>query len=80
VECHGTYGEGNAQGPIPAVGGQIYTYLLGQLNGFAVGHRAKVESDLITVVRSLSQNDAKALADYISRMPQSVDPHYGALY
>lgn len=35
---------------------------------------------VITVVRSLSQNDAKALADYISRMPQSVDPHYGALY
>ena len=40
------YGEGNAQGPIPAVGGQNYTYLLNQLNGFAVGHRAKVESEL----------------------------------
>jgi cytochrome c553 len=61
----------------PAIGGQNYTYLLDQLNGFAVGHRAKVENDLLTAVRSLSVNDMKALADYMSRMPESADPHYG---
>jgi cytochrome c553 len=76
-ECHGMHGEGNAQGPIPAIGGQNYTYLLNQLNGFAAGHRAKVESELLTAVRSLSANDMKAVADFISRMPESVDPHYG---
>jgi cytochrome c553 len=80
AQCHGTHGAGNAQGPIPAVGGQNYTYLLNQLNGFAVGHRAKVESDLLTAVRSLSANDMKAVADFISRMPESVDPHYGVVF
>jgi cytochrome c553 len=79
AECHGTHGEGNAQGPIPAVGGQNYSYLLRQLNGFAVGHRGKVESDLVTTVRSLSPNDMKAVTDFISRMPESVDPRYGGL-
>jgi cytochrome c553 len=78
AECHGAHGEGNAQGPIPAVGGQNYTYLLNQLNGFAVGHRAKAESDMIAAVRSLSANDKEAIADFISRMPQSADPRYGA--
>ncbi len=80
AECHGVHGEGNAQGPIPAVGGQNYTYLLNQLNGFAVGHRAKVESDLLTAVRSLSADDMKAVADYMSRMPESVEPHYGVVF
>lgn len=80
VQCHGTHGEGNAQGPIPAVGGQNFTYLLNQLNGFAVGHRAKVESDLLTAVRSLSANDKEAVADFMSRMPESVDPNYGLVF
>lgn len=79
-QCHGTHGEGNAQGPIPAVGGQNYTYLLSQLNGFALGHRAKVESDLLTAVRALSANDREAVADFMSRMPESVDPHYGGVF
>ncbi len=79
-QCHGTYGKGNAQGPIPAVGGQNYTYLLNQLNGFAVGHRSKVDSGLLTAVRALSVDDRKAVADFMSRMPDSVDPHYGVVF
>jgi len=80
AECHGAHGKGNAQGPIPVVGGQNYTYLLNQLNGFAVGHRAKVESELLSAVRSLSANDMEAVADFMSRMPESVDPHYGVVF
>ena len=79
-ECHGTYGEGRAQGPIPAVGGQNYTYLLNQLNGFAAGHRSKVDSDMLTAVRALAANDMKAVADFMSRMPESVDPRYGVVF
>jgi cytochrome c553 len=78
--CHGTRGEGQAQGPVPAVGGQNYTYLLSQLNGFAAGHRAKVDSHLIDAVRSLSADDRSAVADFMSRMPQSVDLHYGVVF
>jgi cytochrome c553 len=77
--CHGTYGEGRAPVLIPAVGGQNYSYLLTQLKGFAAGHRGKVESALMGAVASLSPNDISAVADFISRMPRSVDPHYGVV-
>jgi hypothetical protein len=35
---------------------------------------------LITAVRSLSANDMKAVADFMSRMPQSADPRYGVVF
>jgi cytochrome c553 len=77
--CHGAAGEGRAQVAIPAVGGQNYTYLLTQLGGFAAGHRGKVESSLADAVGSLSRDDMRAVADFMSRMPESVDPHYGVV-
>ncbi len=79
AECHGAAGEGRAKPVIPAVGGQNYTYLLTQLRGFAAGHRGKVESSLAEAVGSLSRDDTRAVADFISRMPESVDPHYGVV-
>jgi cytochrome c553 len=78
-QCHGLLGEGQAEGPIPAIGGQNYTYLLTQLKGFAAGHRSRAETNLIVLVRSLSADDMRAAADFMSRMPQSVDPHYGVV-
>jgi cytochrome c553 len=80
AQCHGLLGEGQSEGPIPAIGSQNYTYLLTQLKGFAAGHRAQAEGNLIAVVSSLSANDMRAVADFMSRMPQSVDPHYGVVY
>ena len=79
AQCHGPRGEGREQGAIPAIGGQNYTYLLTQLKGFAVGHRSRVEADLIAAVRSFSAEQMRAVADFMSRMPQSVDPHYGVV-
>jgi hypothetical protein len=35
---------------------------------------------LINAVNSLSADDMKAVADFMSRMPQSVDPHYGVVF
>ncbi len=72
AQCHGSRGEGRAEGPIPAVGSQNYTYLATQLEGFAAGHRSKVDTDLMTAVRALSARDLEALADFMSRMPQSL--------
>jgi cytochrome c553 len=79
AQCHGPFGEGHADGAIPAIGGQNYTYLLTQLKGFAAGHRSRAEGDLIAAVRSLSAGDMRAVADLISRMPQSIDPQYGVV-
>ncbi|HMK87607.1 MAG TPA: c-type cytochrome [Steroidobacteraceae bacterium] len=77
AECHGARGEGRAQGPIPAISGQNYTYLLTQLEGFAAGHRSRAEPAAIDAVRRLSRDDIRAVADFISRMPASLDPSYG---
>jgi cytochrome c553 len=79
AKCHGAHGEGRAAGPIPAVGGQNYTYLAAQLKGFAVRHGAKVDEELIKAVNSLSAAEQQSLADFMSRMPQSVDAHYGVV-
>lgn len=77
ARCHGRLGDGSAAGPIPAIAGQNYSYLLTQLHGFAAGHRARVEPELIELMRALQANDQRAVADYVSRMPASVDSRYG---
>lgn len=79
TECHGKLGEGRAMGPIPAIGGQNYTYLLTQLKGFASGHRARAERAVIDAVSRLSSNDMRAVADFISRLPESSDTRYGVV-
>lgn len=77
--CHGRLGLGRAQGPIPAIGGQNYTYLLIQLKGFGAGHRTKADPEVIGAVSRLSANERRAVADYISRMPASVEASYGVV-
>ena len=37
--CHGADGAGNAREPVPAIGGQHYSYLLGELEAIAAGTR-----------------------------------------
>lgn len=71
--CHGALGGGQAQGPVPAVAGQNYTYLVGQLKGFAAGHRSKADPQVIDAVGRLRPNDVSAVADFMSRLPQSAD-------
>jgi cytochrome c553 len=77
--CHGEFGQGSEQGPIPAVGGQNYTYLREQVNSFIGGHRSMVDPAAMNTVYRLSQDDVRAIADFISRMPASVDVHYGVI-
>ncbi len=69
--CHGNLGVGQAQGPIPAIGGQNYTYLLIQLRGFAAGHRGAVDPSVTDAVTKLSSTEMAAVADYTSRLPDS---------
>jgi len=71
--CHGTLGEGRAKGSVPAVDGQNYTYLLAQLKGFVAGHRSRAEPAVIAAVSNLSPDDKAAVADFMSRMPDSRD-------
>ena len=75
--CHGALGNGRADGAIPAIAGQNYTYLVGQMNGFAAGHRSKADPAVIDAVSKLAPDDMKAVADFMSRLPQSADARYG---
>ena len=79
AECHGGDGEGRAVGVVPAVAGQNYSYLLAQLKGFAAGHRSRVDTALIASMGRLSADDMRAVADFMSRMPQSIDSRYGVV-
>jgi hypothetical protein len=38
-----------------------------------------VDDELIKAVNSLSAAEQQSLADFMSRMPQSVDAHYGVV-
>lgn len=77
AQCHGALGAGQAQGSIPAIAGQNYTYLVGQLKGFAAGHRSKADPIVIDAMSKLAPDDISAVADFMSRLPQSADVHYG---
>lgn len=79
ANCHGRLGEGVADGPVPSLSGQNYTYLLGQLQGFTKRHRSKADPAVIDAVRRLSSEDQRAAADFLSRLPQSADPRFGVV-
>jgi cytochrome c553 len=74
AQCHGALGSGQTPGPIPAIAGQNYTYLVRQLKGFAAGHRSKAEPAVIDAVSKLSADDISAVADFMSRLPESASP------
>lgn len=80
AQCHGALGMGQAPGTIPAVSGQNYSYLVMQLRGFAAGHRLNSEPELAKAMTDLSSNDISAVADFISRLPESADSHYGKVF
>jgi len=71
--CHGALGDGRVQGAIPAIAGQNYTYLVDQMKGFAAGHRSKADPAVIDAVSKLAPDDMRAVADFMSRLPQSAD-------
>jgi cytochrome c553 len=79
AQCHDALGAGQSQGPIPAIAGQNYTYLVSQLKGFAAGHRPKAGPEVIDAVNKLSPNDVRAVADFMSRLPDSAEPQYGVV-
>jgi cytochrome c553 len=79
ASCHGPLGEGQGIGPIPSISAQNYTYLLSQLKGFKAGHRANADANVIRAIDGLSSDEMSAVADYISRLPESAQPGYGTV-
>lgn len=79
MRCHGALGQGRTHGDVPAIGQQNFSYLVKQLQGFAAGHRSSASPQLIEAMGRLAPNDILAVADFLSRLPQSADPRYGTV-
>ncbi len=66
--CHGAKGEGNNDALFPKISNQHHAYLLRQLKWIRDGYRQNSNPVMIEKVKSLSNNDLDAVADYISRL------------
>ncbi len=64
--CH--LGGFSGQNEVPRVNGQHYSYILGQLLAFKNGHRTNDAGNMAAVVKTLSDDDLKALAAYIANI------------
>jgi cytochrome c553 len=66
--CHGEKAQGNNDKHYPLLQGQHYPYLLRQMKWIKNGQRKNGDADMAKVLRSYSEQDMQAVADYISRI------------
>ncbi|KHF25934.1 c-type cytochrome [Solemya velum gill symbiont] len=66
--CHGANGEGNALKFYPLIQGQHYEYLLRQLIWIRDGKRRNAYPEMMESVKTLSDTQFQALADYVSQL------------
>jgi cytochrome c553 len=75
ASCHRDDAHGDAEGFVPSLRNQHYTYLVTQLEKLAQGRRHNVDEDLVRFWRSLEDQDVRATADYLSRLPGPGNVH-----
>jgi cytochrome c553 len=68
VKCHGQNGEGNAEKFFPVLAGQHYEYLLRQVRDIAAKKRRNANPDMVKVVETYTDDQIKAVVDYMSRL------------
>jgi cytochrome c553 len=68
ASCHRGDARGDAEGFVPSLRNQQYTYLVAQLQKLAEGNRHNVDEDLVRFLRSFDDQDVRATADYLSRL------------
>ena len=68
VECHGAYGEGDAELFYPVLAGQHYKYMLRQITEIRDGVRRNANPDMVLVVKKYTDEDLAAVVDYMSRL------------
>jgi cytochrome c553 len=68
ASCHGADAGGDADGFVPSLRHQHYSYLKLQMEKLAAGYRHNVDADLVAFLRSFDARDISATADYLSRL------------
>lgn len=69
ASCHEKDGSGSAEKLYPRVNGQHFAYLLRQNLDIRDGVRRNSNPKMVRVIRQYSDDELKAVADYMSRLP-----------
>lgn len=67
ARCHGEGGEGNGEALVPRLQSQHYAYLLRQFQAIRDRERANADPEMIDHVKNVSDTEARAILDYLSR-------------
>ena len=67
ASCHQSDAGGDQDGLVPALKGQHYAYLLGQLRQLAADRRHNVDEDLQRFIQGLDEREKQGVADFLSR-------------
>jgi cytochrome c553 len=67
--CHGKAGQGDEAKFYPRVSGQHFKYMLREMKDIRDGARGNANSDMVQVVRTMSDAQLESVADYMSRLP-----------
>lgn len=68
LQCHGDKAQGSNEAFFPSLKGQHEAYLSRQLIWIRDGHRKNANAAMVTEVKSLSDEELDAVADYLSRL------------
>ncbi len=68
LQCHGDKGQGNNEAFYPSLKGQHHAYLLRQLRWIKDGYRKNSNPVMVTALKTLSDEELDAVADYLSRL------------
>jgi cytochrome c553 len=75
ASCHRADAHGDAEGFIPSLRHQHFSYLVAQLQKLSEGYRHNVDEDLVRFLRSFDDEEIRATADYLSRLPALTNVH-----
>jgi cytochrome c553 len=66
--CHGERGEGDGELFVPRIQSQHYDYLLRQLQAIRDGRRGNADVEMALHVQGISDEEARAILDHVSRL------------
>jgi cytochrome c553 len=68
-KCHGDNGEGDGEKFYPRLSGQHFKYLVREMTYIRDGQRRNANPKMVEQIKSYSNADIEAVADYASRFP-----------
>jgi cytochrome c553 len=70
ASCHGDAARGSADGFVPSLRDQHFSYLVWQMRSVAGARRLHVDADVAKALYGIDSEQIAAIADYLSRLPE----------